>query len=158
MKESNRGLSTKAETFGAVCEYEAVRSYFPDGTLYCDSPCDVACEKPFRGRPAETTRLKVGEVAWWWCNNRICPCLVAVLPYTDEYYWQRVAELGHEMALDYTDDSYKVYTCAWGHEHPECWRCMPYYGKISKRVLQRLQACKRREETVVENWRKSRGR
>ena len=54
--------------------------------------------------------------------------------------------------FDYTDDSYKVYTCGNGHEHPECWRCMPYYGKISKRNLQRLHACKRREEVEQERW------
>lgn len=150
-KTLNRGLSRKWES---ICEFEGIRSYLPDGTLYCDSPYDDACEKPFRGRPAETIQLKVGDIAWYWWYDRIYPCIVAVLPPTDVRYRQRIEELGHEMGLDYTDDSYKVYTYGNGHEHPECWRCMPYYGKISKRTLQRLYACKRREEAEIEQWRK----
>ncbi len=150
-KTLNRGLTKK---WDSVCEFEGIRSYLPDGTLFCDSPYDDACEKPFRGRPAETIKLKVGDIAWYWWYGRIYPCLVAVLPWTDVSYQERVKELGHEMGLDCSDDSYKVYTCDRGHWHPECWRCMPYYGKISKRTLQRLQACKRREEAEIEQWRK----
>ena len=138
-KTLNRGLSRKWES---ICEFEGIRSYLPDGTLYCDSPYDDACEKPFRGRPAETIQLKIGDIAWFWWYDRISPCLVALLPFTDVYYQKRVKELGHEMGLDYSDDCYMVYTCDRGHEHPECWRCMPYYGKISKRTLQRLYARK----------------
>ena len=139
----NRGLSDK---FMTVCEFESVRSYLPDGTLYCDSPYDDACEKPFRGRPAETIKLKPGDLAWYWWYGSIYPCLVGALPFSDVRYQERVRELGHEMRLDYSDDSYTVYTTDRGHEHPECWRCMPYYGTISRRNLQRLYACKRREE------------
>ena len=147
-KTLNRGLSEK---FDAVCEFDSVRSYFPDGTLYCDSPCDDAGEKPFRGRPAESIRLNVGDLAWCWQHDRIFPCLVAKLPLTDLRYRELVRKLGHELRLDQFDDSYRVYTCDSGHQHPECWRCMPYYGKISQRNLQRLHACKRREETACGN-------
>ena len=142
-KTLNRGWSEK---FMTVCEFESVRSYLPDGTLYCDSPYDDACEKPFRGRPAETVKLKPGDIAWCLWYGRICPCLVAGLPLTDVQYRGQVRKLGHEMGLDYSDDSYRVYTCGDGHIHPECWRCMPYYGTISRRNLQRLYACKRHEE------------
>ncbi|MBR4517610.1 MAG: hypothetical protein IKO65_01270 [Victivallales bacterium] len=150
-KTLNRGLSEK---WDSVCEFEGIRSYYPDGTLYCDSPYDDACEKPFRGRPAETIKLKVGDIAWCWWGDGIHPCLVAGLPMTDVHYQQRTEKLGHEMGLDYTDDSYTVYLGGYGHDHPACWLCMPYYGKISKRTLQRLYACKRREEAENEQWRK----
>ena len=148
-KTLNGGLEKKWDT---VCEFQSVRTYFPDGKIYCDSPYDDGCETPFRGRPEETIKLKAGDLAWFWFGDRIQPCLVAVLPVTDVAYLKKVEEYGHEMGLDYTDDSYKVYTCGNGHEHPECWRCMPYYGKISKRNLQRLHACKRREEVEQERW------
>ena len=150
-KTLNGDLGKKWDT---VCEFQSIRSYLPDGTLYCDSPYDDGCEKPFCGRPEETIKLKAGDLAWFLDRDRIRPCLVAILPFTDTFYRKKVEEDGHEMGLDYTDDSYKVYTCGNGHEHPECWRCMPYYGKISKRNLQRLHACKRREEAGQEGWRK----
>lgn len=150
-KPLNGGLTKKWNT---VCNFQSVRSYFPDGTLYCDSPCDDGCEKPFRGRPEDSIKLKVGDLAWLWDRDRIRPCLVAVLPFTDTFYRKKVEEYGHEMGLDYTDDSYTVYTCDNGHEHPECWRCMPYYGKISKRNLQWLYASKKREEAECETYRK----
>ena len=150
-KTLNRGLSAK---WDSVCEFEGVRSYFPDGTLYCDSPYDDACEKPFRGRSAETIRLKVGDLAWcWWCGG-IHPCLVAALPMTDAHYQECRQNYGRELGLDYTDDSYMVYLGGYGHDHPECWKCMPYYGKISKRSLQRIHSAKRREEAENEQWRK----
>lgn len=139
----NGGWTKKWES---VCEYQGVRSYFPDGTLYCDSPYDDGCEKPFRGRPEESIKLKIGDLAWVLFGDNIYPCLVAERPFTDFQYLQKVRKCGHEMGLDYSDDSYRVYTCSMGHQHPECWRCMPYYGKISKRNLQRLYSCRRREE------------
>ena len=150
-KTLNGELSKK---WDAVYEFQSVRSYLPDGTLYCDSPYDDGCEKPFCGRPEDIVKLKVGDLVWFWRGNRISPGLVAGLPFTDTFYRKKVEESGHEMGLDYTDDSYKVYTCENGHEHPECWRCMPYYGKISKRNLQRLYACKKHEEVESERWRK----
>ena len=150
-KTLNPELSKTGEN---ICEFEGIRSYLPDGTLYCDSPYDDACKKPFRGRPAETIKLKVGDIAWFLRFGHIYPCLVALLPFTDVYYQKRVKELGHEMGLDYVDDCYMVYTRDMGHEHPECWRCMPYYGKISKRCLQRIHASKRREEAENEKWRR----
>ena len=146
-KTLNKGLS---ENFESVSEFESVRSYLPDGTLYCDSPYDDACEKPFRGRPAGSIRLKVGDIAWYWWYGYIYPCLVAGLPFSDTRYQERVRELGHEIRLDYTDDSYMVYT-GHGHEHPECWRCMPYYGKISRRNLLRLYKDKQLEEADLES-------
>lgn len=152
-KTMNRGLSKKWDN---VCEFEGIRSYLPDGTFYCDSPYDDACEKPFRGRPAETIKLKAGELAWYWAGGRIIPCIVAAPPMTDVYYQERVKKCGEELGLDYTDDAYTVFPCDnGGHEHPECWRCVPYYGKLSKRNLQRIQANKRREEAMCEAWRKS---
>lgn len=152
-KTLNRGLTGK---FESVCNFEAVRSYLPDGTLFCDSPYDDACEKPFRGRPAETIKLNVGDLAWYWRWDRICPCLVTGLPFTDAAYREQVRKLGHEMRLDFCDDSYTVYTCDFGgHEHPEVWRCMPYYGKISKRNLQRIHTSRKREEELFESWRQS---
>ena len=72
--------------WGTVCEFQSIRSYLPDGTLYCDSSYDDGCERPFRGRPKETIKLKVGDLAWFWDQDRIRPCLVAVLPITDTYY------------------------------------------------------------------------
>ena len=152
-KTLNRGLSAK---WDSVCEFESVRSYLPDGTLYCDSPYDDACEKPFRGRPAETIKLKVGDLAWcWWCGG-IHPCLVAALPMTDVDYQECVRNCGRELGWDYSDDCYTVYIGGYGHDHPACWRCMPYYGMISKRTLQRIHAAKRREEEENEKWRRER--
>ena len=152
-KTLNRGLSEK---WKSVCEFEGVRSYLPDGTLYCDSPYDDACEKPFRGRPAETIKLKVGDIAWcWWCGE-IQPCLVAALPMTDVRYQECVRNCGEELGWDFTDDCYTVYLGGYGHTHLECWRCMPYYGKISKRCLQKIYASKRREEAICDNYRKER--
>ena len=148
-KTLNRGLSAKWES---VCQFESVRSYLPDGTLYCDSPYDDACEKPFRGRPAETIKLKVGDIAWCWWGGGIHPCLVSDLPMTDVRYQELVQERGEELGWDFTDDSYTVYIGGYGHDHPVCWNCMPYYGKISKRCLQRIHASKHREEMEREKW------
>ncbi len=143
-KTLDRGVSEKT---GSVCEFEAVRSYLADGTLYCDSPYDDAGEKPFRGRSAETIKLEVGDIAWCWRYDRIYPCLVAELPLTDVLYRQwSGTELNH------SDDCYMVYVCGMGHEHPECWRCLPYYGGISKRVLKRLYAYREREEREIRRW------
>ena len=149
-KTLNRELSEK---FECVCEFESVRTYFPDGTLCCDSPYDGACDKPFRGRPAATVTLKPGELAWYWQWDRISPCLIAIPPMTDERYRQYVQELGHELGLDGSDDSYMVWTVGDGHQHPECWRGLPYYGTISRRNLQRLHACQRREEAMAAEFR-----
>ena len=146
-KTLNKGLSGN---FESVSEFESVRSYLPDGTPYCDSPYDDACEKPFRGRPAESIRLNVGDIAWYWRYGSIYPCLVGGLPPSDTRYQELVRKLGHEIRLDYSDDSYRVYT-GHGHEHPECWRCMPYYGKISRRNLQRLYKDKQQEEAYPES-------
>ena len=143
-KTLDRGLSEKT---GSVCEFESVRSYLANGSLYCDSPYDDACEKPFRGRLAETIALNIGDIAWCWRYDRIYPCLVAELPLTDVRYRQWSEKLGHEPELDHSDDCYLVHTCGMGHEHPECWRCLPYYGKIAKRVLERLHACGKRERS-----------
>lgn len=132
----DRGVSEKT---GSVCEFEAVRSYLADGALYCDSPYDDAGGKPFRGRPAETIKLKVGDLAWCWRYYRIYPCLVSELPLTDVLYRQWA---GTE--LNHSGDCYMVYVCGMGHEHPERWRGLPYYGKIAKRVLKRLYACRER--------------
>ena len=145
-KTLDRGLSGKT---GSVCEFEAVRSYLADGTLYCDSPYDDGCEKPFRGRSAETIKLKVGNIAWRWRYDRIEPVLVADLPLTCAECRKIAEERGSEPALDYSDDAYTVYACNTGHEHPECWRCLPYYGGISQRVLKRLYACREREEREI---------
>ena len=134
----DRGWSEKS---GTVCEFESVRSYLADGSLYCDSPYDDAGEKPFLGRPAETIKLEVGDLAWCWRRDCIYPCLVSELPLTDVLYRQWA---GTE--LDHSDDCYLVHTCDTGHEHPECWRCLPYYGKISKRVLDRLRASEKETE------------
>ena len=152
-KTLNRGLSAK---WDSVCEFESVRSYLPDGTLYCDSPYDDDCEKPFRGRSAETIKLKVGDLAWCWWYGEIQPCLVAALPMTDVCYQECVRNCGEELGLDYVDDSYTVYIGGFGHTHPECWRCMPYYGKISKRCLQSIHSAKRREEAEREKWQRER--
>ncbi len=152
-KTLNRELSKK---WGSVCKFEGVRTYLPDGTLFCDSPYDDACEKPFRGRAAESIKFKLGEIIWCWRGDRIFPCLVAMLPMTDVEYQERVKRRGEELGWDFTDDAYTVYDCGkGGHEHPECWRCLPYYGKLSKRNLQRIQANKRHEEAEMEAWRKA---
>ena len=58
-KTLNRGLSAK---WNSVCEFESIRSYLPDGTLYCDSPYDDACEKPFN--PANCSRAQCGPPFW----------------------------------------------------------------------------------------------
>ena len=154
-KTLNRGLSAK---WDSVCEFESVRSYLPDGTLYCDSPYDDACEKPFRGRSAETIKLKVGDLAWRLWDDEIQPCLVAGLPMTDVRYQECVRNCGKELGLDYSDDSYTVYLGGYGHDHPACWLCMPYYGKISQRCLQRIHSAKRREEKICEEWRREQER
>lgn len=145
-KTLNGGLSGKWDT---VCEFQSVRSYLSDGTLYCDSPYDDGCEKPFRGRPAETIKLKAGDLAWYWWYDRIIPCLVGYLPLTDAEYRQQFEKLGHDLGLDYSDACYTVYLGGNDHEHPECWRCMPYYGKISKRNLQRLYASRKYWQTLA---------
>ena len=137
-------------------EFQSVRAYLPDGTFYCDSPYDDTCRKPFRGRPAEKIPLKVGDLAWCWWYGEIQPCLVAALPMTDVCYQECVRNCGEELGLDYVDDSYTVYIGGFGHTHPECWRCMPYYGKISKRCLQSIHSAKRREEAEREKWQRER--
>ena len=146
-KTLNKGLSGN---FESVSEFESVRSYLPDGTLYCDSPYDDAGEKPFRGRPAESIGLNVGNIAWYWWYGDIYPCLIGGLPFSDTRYRELVRERGREIGLDASDDSYMVYT-GHGHEHPECWRCLPYYGKISRRNLQRLYKDKQQEEAYLES-------
>ena len=136
-----------SQRWDSVCEFDGIRSYLPDGTLYCDSPYDDDGEKQFMGRAAENIKLKVDDIAWYLDYDHIRPCLVASLPVTDMEFQKIARKNGKEkLGWDYSDDSYRVYTCDRGHQHPECWRCMPYYGRISKRTLQRLYACKRHEE------------
>lgn len=135
-KTLNDGLQ---EDWQELCYYQSVWSYLPDGTLYCYSPYDTTCKKPFRGRPAETIPLKGGDLAWWWNGSRILPVLVGILPLTDVEYAQRAKAIGHDCGYDYSDDSYLVDLYPHTHDHPMTWALFPYSGSISKRNLERLR-------------------
>ncbi|MBQ7652027.1 MAG: hypothetical protein IJS15_13765 [Victivallales bacterium] len=132
-------LHGKLEEFN---RFKAVWSYYDDGTFYCHGDCDDACTKPFRGRPARTIMLKRGDLAWYMGYKRIYPCLVGMTPFTDAEYRRRTKELGHDMGLDCTDDSYTVYLYDHEHQHPNTWTLFPYFGKISRRHLEALLACR----------------
>ncbi len=120
-----------------VSVFQAVWSYLPDGTLYCHGACDDTCEKPFKGRPADTIPMRVGELGWMHTYGKIVPCLVGILPMTDVEYQKREAALGHSPRFDYVDDAYLVYDYSF-HEHPQTWEVFPYFGTISKRNMNRL--------------------
>lgn len=135
-KTLNGGLH---EDWGKLCYYQSVWSYLPDGTLYCYSPYDTTCKKPFRGRPAETIPLPVGELAWWWDGSRICPCVVEILPLTDVEYAKRAESLGGDCGYDFTDDCYLVDMYPRTHNHPATWALFPYFGTLSKRNLDRIR-------------------
>jgi hypothetical protein len=121
-----------------ISEFQAAWSYLPDGTFYCHGDCDDICEKRFHGRAENTIMLKEGDFAWYLNRNRIVPCLVGSLPITDMEYQKYVEKLGHDMGLDYSDDSYCVYLYGNDHDHPLTWRLFPYFGNLSKRNAQRL--------------------
>ena len=121
-----------------IAEFQAVWSYLSDGTFFCHGYCDDTCTKPFKGRPADEIPLCVGELGWMYTRGRIAPCLVGILPMTDVEYQKREANLGHSLGLDYVDDAYLVYEYSF-HEHPQTWQVFPYFGRISKRNLNRLQ-------------------
>ena len=118
--------------------YQGVTSYYPDGTLYCESPYDVSCKKIFRGRPAETIKLKVGDLAWFWRGDTIEPCLVFATPCTTEEYAAICQKNGVDPQYDYSDDCYGVYNYGHNHDHPYTWCLFPFTGKITQRNMERL--------------------
>lgn len=139
--------------FNTICEFQEVWSYQGDGSFYCHGQCDEACERHFHGRAAHTIMLKKGELAWYMGFDKIIPCVVSILPITDVEYRRRARELGHGMGLDYSDDSYLVYKCCKGepdlmasHEHPVAWELFPYFGSLSKRNREYLQAIMKKSE------------
>ena len=118
--------------------YQGVTSYYPDGTLYCDSPYDVSCRKIFRGRPAETIKLKAGDLGWYWHGDTVEPCLVFAAPCTTEEYAAMCRKNGRDPKFDYSDDCYGVYNYGHNHDHPYCWSLFPFTGKITQRNMERL--------------------
>lgn len=136
-----------------IYHYQSVTSYYPDGTLYCHSSCDEAGEKPFKGRHAESIRLKKGDLAWYWRGEYIEPCLVDLLPYTEERYAEYCKRQNKSPddpdfhPFDYTDDCYLVYNYGNVHNHPKCWELFPFYDKITKRNMERLLATKKAWES-----------
>ena len=129
--------------------FQSVTSYFPDGILYCESPYDESCKKKFRGRPPETIKLKVGDLAWEWRGDSIEPCLVFAQPLTTGEYEEMCRKNGVDpagpdaIAFDYTDDCYGVFNFGRGQDHPAVWRLFPFNGKISKRNMDRLLESKK---------------
>ena len=121
-----------------ISEFQAAWSYLGDGTFYCHGDCDDTSEKRFHGRPESTIMLKEGDFAWYLDRNQIVPCLVGGLPMTDTEYQKQVEKLGHDMGMDYSDDSYCVYLYGNNHTHPLTWKLFPYFGNLSKRNAQRL--------------------
>ncbi|MBQ7177246.1 MAG: hypothetical protein IJS08_07505 [Victivallales bacterium] len=139
--------------FDIISEFHEVWSYQGDGSFYCHGACDDTCERHFFGRDASTIMLKKGELAWYMAYDKIIPCIVSILPMTDVEYRRRVRELGHDMGLDYSDDSYLVYKCCKGepdlmvsHEHPVTWELFPFFGSLSKRNREYLQAIMKKSE------------
>ena len=130
-------------------EYQGVTSYYSDGTLYCESPYDMSCKKIFRGRPAETIKLKVGDLAWYWHGDTIEPCLVFATPCTTEEYaascWKHGVDPDGPNAIkyDYSDDCYGVDNYGHDHNHPFTWQLFPFTGKITKRNMERLLETKK---------------
>jgi len=131
--------------------FQAVWSYLGDGTFYCHSDCDEGCVKPFRGRRADTIMLKPGDLAWHADSSRLVPCIVEYTPMTDTEYRRKTKRLGHEMKLDYFDDSYFVYHAIGGHCHPNTWCVFPFSGKISQRHLDAILTSRQEEQS----WRPS---
>ena len=123
--------------------YQGVTSYYPDGTLYCESPYDVSCKKIFRGRPAKTIKLKVGDLAWYWHGDTIEPCLVFATPWTTEEHAAICQKNGVDPKCDFFDDCYGVYNYGHNHDHPFSWRLFPFTGKITKRNMDRLLETKK---------------
>ena len=129
--------------------YQGVTSYYPDGTLYCESPYDVSCKRIFRGRPADTIKLKVGDLAWHWRGDTIEPCLVFATPCTKEEYATRCRKHGvdpdgpNALKYDYSDDCYGVDNYRHDHNHPLTWQLFPFTGKITKRNMERLLETKK---------------
>ncbi|GEM_PF-5995105 len=129
--------------------YQSVTSYLADGTFYCYSPCDSACVKPFKGRPAESIRLRKGDLAWYWSGDHIEPCLVGFQPYTEEQYADYCKERGHSAddpdfhPFDGTDDCYLVYNYNNDHNHPECWQLFPFSGTLTQGNMDRLLASRK---------------
>ena len=139
-KELDGGILHPRETVG---EFQEAWSYFGDGSLYCHCACDDAGEQSFHGRPARTIRLGKGDLAWFIGHDRIVPCMVSYQPMTNAEYRRRTRELGHDLGLDYMDDSYVVYLYGNNHEHPPAWRLFPFSGSISKHNLGRLLETKK---------------
>ena len=130
-------------------DIQAVTSYLADGSFYCHSLCDETCEKPYKGRPVESIKLKKGDLAWYWRWGNIEPCLVECLPYTEEEYAAFCRERGHSPddpdfhPFDYSDDCYLVYNYGHDHNHPKCWDLFPFNDTITKRNMDRLLATKK---------------
>ena len=128
---------------------QAITTYLADGTLFCHSFCDDACEKPFKGRPAESIKFKSGELAWYWRGDRIEPCLVDLLPYSEEKYAEYCRKRGHSpddpdfFPFDYSDDCYLVYDYNNDHNHPRCYELFPFNDTITRRNRDRLLATKK---------------
>ena len=155
-KELNGALLHPGKTIGAFLE---AWSYFGDGRLYCHCACDEAGEQPFYGRSTRTIRLRKSDLAWYMGHDRIVPCMVSYQPMTDVEYRKRARELGHDLGLDYMDDSYVVYMYGNNHEHPPTWRLFPFFGKLSNHNLKRLLETKKwyddLDAKALQNERKS---
>ena len=126
--------------------FQSVASYYPDGTLYCDSPYDEACKKVFRGRAADTIKLKVGDLGWCWDGKTLEPCLVFAIPFTKEKFAAYCRKNGRDpdtISFDYSDDCYGVYTYNHNHWHPATWRVFPYNETITQRNMARLLETKK---------------
>lgn len=151
--ESNRCISSKM-----LCEYDSVRAYLADGSLLCESLLDAACKKVFKGRDPSTLKLKPGDVAFAVSSDSAEPVLIGGLPCTKEDYQECLErakkEYGNitELGWDYSDDSYTVYNQHGSHTHPMVWELFPHFGKVSKRVLERLQRTKKWHDDMNEKY------
>jgi len=155
-KELDGGLLHPGKIIGAFLE---AWSYLGDGSLYCHSACDDAGEHTFHGRPTRAIRLKKGDLAWYLGHDRIVPCLVSYQPMTDVEYRRQTRKLGHDLGLDYLDDSYVVYMYGNNHEHPPTWRLFPFSESLSQHNLNRLLETKKWYDSLdaiaLQNERKS---
>ena len=104
----------------------------------------MSCKKIFHGRPAETIKLKVGGLSWYWRGDTIESCLVFATPCTTEEYAARCRKHGvtldgpNAIKHDYSDDCCGVDNYGHNHNHPLTWQLFPFTGKIIKRNMERL--------------------
>lgn len=124
-----------------VSEFKSVRSYRPNGQLFCVSEGGGACEIPFAGRKTPAP-FKAGDYAYVYSGRSAAPALISAVPYTKKEWRAKLPRC----TGDYTDDSYTAYSArCGGHFHPFAPLVFPAPFPVTLKMKKSILKAKREE-------------